>query len=158
YKSISVLFHGQEWERYCCFITTIFDEPKMIAQVYKSALSFSTLLESISAPPNFPDTSLSPFSGRRAKTNNTPVECAWGALYFTDIVPVFDGQNVNINENINFDDLGNVLPTFPREIPTGSCVIVGHSVSSYKKESDDITNVHLATSILFVIVLGTPYL
>ncbi|KAF8814524.1 hypothetical protein BYT27DRAFT_7082057, partial [Phlegmacium glaucopus] len=109
YKLISILFHGQEWEHYCCFITTIFDEPKMIAQVYKSALSFLTLLESISAPLNFPDTSLSPLSGRCAKTNNTPVERACGALYFTDIsisfmhklldvinlisVPVFDGQN-----------------------------------------------------------------
>ncbi|KAF8800815.1 hypothetical protein BYT27DRAFT_7067621, partial [Phlegmacium glaucopus] len=157
YKSISVLFHGQEWECYCCFITMMFDEPKMITQVYKSALSFLTLLESISAPLNFPDTSLSPLSGCCAKTNNTPVECTRGALYFMDIIPVFNGQNVNINEDINFENLGNVLPTYPGEIPTGSCIIVGHSVFSYKKELDDVTNVHLATSILFVIVLGTPY-
>jgi hypothetical protein len=84
-KSIAVLFHGQEWERYCCFITMIFDEENMIAQLYNSALTFSTLPESISAPPNFPNAAISPLSGRRAKVNDTPVERARGALYFSDI-------------------------------------------------------------------------
>jgi hypothetical protein len=84
-KSIAILFHGQEWERYCCFVNMIFDEKTMVAQVYNSALTFSTLPESISAPPTFPNAALSPLSGRRAKTNDTPVERARGALYFSDI-------------------------------------------------------------------------
>jgi len=62
-KSISILFHGQEWERYCCFVTMIFDENRLISQLYNSALSFSTLPESISAPPKFQDAALSPLSG-----------------------------------------------------------------------------------------------
>lgn len=84
-KSISILFHGQEWERYCCFVTMIFDESKMVAQLFRSALTFSTLPESISAPPTFPNAALSPLSGRHAKINKTPVEKARGALYFSDI-------------------------------------------------------------------------
>ena len=84
-KSITILFHGQEWERYCCFVTMIFNEKEIIAQLYNSALTFSTLPENVSAPPSFSNTSLSPLSGRRAKVHDTPVERARGALYFSDI-------------------------------------------------------------------------
>lgn len=83
-KSISVLFHGQEWERYSCFVTMIFDEQEMIAQLNRSVMSFSTLPESIPAPPVFPNSSLSPLSGRR-KIADTPVERSRGALYFSDV-------------------------------------------------------------------------
>jgi hypothetical protein len=84
-KSISILFHGQEWERYCCFVTMIFDEKKMTAQLYKSALTFSSLPKTTSAPPTFPNATLSPLSGRRAKTDDTLVERTRGALYYSDI-------------------------------------------------------------------------
>jgi hypothetical protein len=83
-KSIAVIFHGQEWERYCCFVNMIFDKERLVSQLYKSALTFSTLPESISAPPKFDDAALSPLSGRRAHTNKTPLEKFRGALYFTD--------------------------------------------------------------------------
>jgi hypothetical protein len=83
-KSISILFHGQEWERYCCFLTMIFDCKEMYAQVYKSALSFSTLPKSVARPPVISNTNVSPLSGRRAKINQTPVERARGVLFFSD--------------------------------------------------------------------------
>lgn len=88
-KSIGVLFHGQEWERYCCFVNMIFDEKHMIAQLYNSVLTFSTLPESVSAPPVFTNTNISPLSGRRAKINDTPLERARGALFYSDIGRVF---------------------------------------------------------------------
>jgi hypothetical protein len=84
-KSITILFHGQEWERYCCFINMIFDQQNMIGQLYKSALTFSTLPESISAPLTFPNAAISPLSSRKAKIMNTPLERSKGALYFSDI-------------------------------------------------------------------------
>jgi hypothetical protein len=84
-KSISVLFHGQEWERYCCFVTMIFDEKEMIGQLYNSALTFSTLPENVNAPPKFRDAALSPLSGRKARVNDTPLERSRGALYFSDV-------------------------------------------------------------------------
>lgn len=84
-KSITILFHGQEWERYCCFVTMIFNVKEVIAQLYNSALSFSTLPESINAPAIFSNAALSPLSGRRAKTHDTPVERSRGALYFSDV-------------------------------------------------------------------------
>lgn len=94
-KSINVLFHGQEWERYCCFVTMIFDVPEMVAQVYKSSLSFSTLPQNVSSPPKFSKVAISPLSGRAAKINNTPVERARGALFFSDI-----GKNYILKFNI----------------------------------------------------------
>jgi hypothetical protein len=84
HKSVAVLFHGQEWERYCCFVNMVFNQKEMVAQLYKSAITFSTLPDSISPPPTFTNANISPLSGRRAKINNTPVERARGALYFTD--------------------------------------------------------------------------
>ena len=84
-KSIAILFHGQEWERYCCFVNMIFDEKRMLAQLYNSALTFSTLPESISAPPKFQNAALSPLSGRKAHINDNAIERERGALYFSDI-------------------------------------------------------------------------
>lgn len=84
HKTISVLFHGQEWERYCCFLNMIFDTKEMSAQLFKSAITFSTLPDSIIAPPVFSNATLSPLSGRRAKIDNTPLERARGSLFFTD--------------------------------------------------------------------------
>lgn len=88
-KSISMLFHGQEWERYCCFVTMIFDEEELVAQLNNSALTFSTLPESVSAPPTFSNAAVSPLAGRRAKIHDTPVERARGALFFSDIGTFF---------------------------------------------------------------------
>ena len=95
-KSIAVLFHGQEWERYCCFVTMIFAKKRLVGQLYRSALTFSTLPESISAPHKFEDTALSPLSGRRARTNNTSLERSRGALYFSDIGKFFFFFAINI--------------------------------------------------------------
>lgn len=178
-KSISILFHGQEWERYCCFVNMIFDEKEMIAQLYSSSLTFSTLPESISAPPKFPNAAISPLSGRRAKTNDTSLERARGALYFSDTgiyfislyiyishfffckkkkVPVYDARRVSQDFEVDFVNLDRVFPCFEGEVPIGSCVAVGHSVSSYIGKKDDEeklgTKVHLATNVLFIIIFG----
>ena len=85
HKSITFLFHGQEWERYCCFTNMIFDQEQMGAQLYQSSISFLTLPDSISGPPTFHSANISPLSGCQVKTNDTPVEHVRGVLYFTDI-------------------------------------------------------------------------
>jgi hypothetical protein len=76
HKSITVLFHGQEWERYCCFTNMIFDQKQIGAQMFQSAISFTTLPDRISGPLTFYSANISPLSGYQAKTNDTPVERA----------------------------------------------------------------------------------
>lgn len=182
-KSISILFHGQEWERYCCFIAMIFDETELIAQLYNSALTFATLPESVMAPPTF-SSPVSPLNAARrskGKTLDTPVERGRGALFFTDIglffffssflnpltkyffiylVPVFDARQVADAMQIEFENLDGIFPRFSGEVPNGSCVAVGHSVSTYfgKKEDEERSGakVNLVTNVLFVVVFGTP--
>ena len=187
-KSIAILFHGQEWERYCCFLTMIFNAKKLYAQVYKSALSFSTLPESVSRPPSISNANVSPLSGRSAKINQTPAEKSRGVLFFSDkgilfsfslllppspshtythyaliryiSVPVFDAREISFDSSIDFDNLPKIFPNFEREVPIGSCVAVGHSVSTYPgkkgvQTGENVTN--LSTNVLFVIVFGVPY-
>lgn len=64
-KSISTIFHSQEWEHYCCFVTIIFDKKKMSAQLYKSALTFLTLSKTTFALHTFPNATLTPAGGQR---------------------------------------------------------------------------------------------
>lgn len=75
-------------------------------------------------------------------------------------MPVYDARKVAQDTQIVFDNLGSIFPSFEGEIPKGSCVAVGHSISSYVGKKDDEaklgTSVHLATNLLFVIVFGTP--
>jgi hypothetical protein len=85
HKLITVLFHRQEWERYCCFTNMIFDQKQMEAGMFQSEISFTTLPDRISGPLTFYSANISPLSGHQAKTNDTPVEQARGTLYFTDI-------------------------------------------------------------------------
>lgn len=61
---------------------------------------------------------------------------------------------------MEFEKLNEILPPFHGEVPVGSCVAVGHSISLYagKKEDEEKsgTKAHLGTNVLFVILLGTP--
>ena len=81
-------------------------------------------------------------------------------FFFKKKVPVFDARQVGEFAEVDFENLDGVFPIFYGEIPSGSCVAVGHSVSTYIGKKDDEerlgTNVHLATNVLFVIVFGTP--
>ena len=71
-------------------------------------------------------------------------------------MPVYDAREVKFNINTDLERLQHVLPVFEGEIPVSSCVAVGHSLMSYIKK-DDKSIVNLGTSLLFVIIFGTPY-
>lgn len=75
-------------------------------------------------------------------------------------MPVFDARQVTDATQIEFENLDSIFPRFTGEVPNGSCVAVGHSLSTYigKKEDEERTGtrVNLVTNVLFVIVFGTP--
>jgi hypothetical protein len=79
-------------------------------------------------------------------------------------VPIFDARQVEQNIPVDFGKLDDIFPRFTREheVPIGSCVAVGHSVSTYIGKKDDEerfgTKIHLTTNVLFVVILGAPLL
>jgi hypothetical protein len=74
-------------------------------------------------------------------------------------VPVFDAREVALDASVDFDKLDKTFPRFEGEIPVGSCVGVGHSLTSYpgKKIGDGDTTMRLGTNLLFAIVFGVFY-
>jgi hypothetical protein len=68
------------------------------------------------------------------------------------LVPVFDGRGRVFNFKEDIENIKDILPSYPREVPLGSCVVVGHSMTSYEKGGVD----HLSTNIQWVIILGIP--
>lgn len=87
----------------------------------------------------------------------------WGFLVLIGwlfiIVPIYDAWEVIFDVKSDLENLQSILPIYEGEIPIGSCVAIGHSISSYisKKDSQQ-TDVNLVTNILFVIILGIWYL
>jgi hypothetical protein len=77
-------------------------------------------------------------------------------------VPIFDAREVEQDIQVEFGKLDSIFPRFSSEVPVGSCVAVGHSVSTYIGKKDDEekfgTKTHLTTNVLFVILLGTPFI
>jgi hypothetical protein len=59
---------------------------------------------------------------------------------------------------VDFENLSNTCPNFDGEIPVGSCIAVGHRMTSYsgKKGGKNDTDLNLGMNILFVIIFGTP--
>ena len=75
-------------------------------------------------------------------------------------VPVYDARNTSFDVKTDLVRLGDSLPTFQGEVPIGSCVAVGHRLSSYVKSDNKApkpTSVNLGTNLLFVIVLDMPH-
>jgi len=77
------------------------------------------------------------------------------SIYFS-LVPVFDARKTRVDSSINFEDLPKSLPAFEGEVPVGSCVAVGHSISSYPGKKTGEDDISFATNVLFVIVFGVP--
>ncbi|KAJ6536054.1 hypothetical protein B0H19DRAFT_963312, partial [Mycena capillaripes] len=73
-------------------------------------------------------------------------------------VPVYDARKTVVDYDTDLDRLGEVLPLFPGEVPVGSFVVVGYTVSSYMAAvgggNDRVP--HVGCNILWVIVCGTP--
>jgi hypothetical protein len=61
-KLISVLFHSQEWEQHCCFMTMTFDKTSLVAHLYQSTLTFATLPKSVLPLPVFDNAEMSALS------------------------------------------------------------------------------------------------
>ncbi|KAJ7029489.1 hypothetical protein C8F04DRAFT_925653, partial [Mycena alexandri] len=73
-------------------------------------------------------------------------------------VPVYDARKTIVDFSSDLDRLGDVLPSFPGEVPVGSFTVVGYTCSSYRgaiSGSNDRV-AHISFNILWAVVCGTP--
>lgn len=71
-------------------------------------------------------------------------------------VPVYDAQKVSQDIQVDFEYLDGSFPRFDGGIPVGSCVAVGHGVSSYIGMEDDVEKFGTKLCLAFVVVFGSP--
>jgi hypothetical protein len=75
-------------------------------------------------------------------------------------VPVYDGRKAHINFQMDLPKLlsNEYLPFFEGEIPFGSYVVVGYTVTGWNAvpsvNADKIKHPHLGCNIMWAIVLG----
>jgi hypothetical protein len=73
---------------------------------------------------------------------------------------MFDAWEVCLDPSVNFQNISGLFPRFEGDIPSGSCIAIGHSLTSYIGKKNDKTGddaqVQLRTDIFFAIVSGVP--
>lgn len=65
---------------------------------------------------------------------------------------MYDGRAIDFNFEEDIENIAEVLPSYPEEVPYGSCVVVAHSLTAYRKNRMD----HLSANVQWVIILGIP--
>jgi hypothetical protein len=73
-------------------------------------------------------------------------------------VPVYDARKVVINFDVDLSRLDKVLPLFAGEVPSGSFVVVGYTVSGFKAGAQTGADrvPQIGFNIVWAIVCGTP--
>jgi hypothetical protein len=73
-------------------------------------------------------------------------------------VPVYDARKVVINFDVDLGRLDKVLPLFAGEVPSGSFVVVGYTVSGFKAGAQTGADrvPQIGFNIVWAIVCGTP--
>jgi hypothetical protein len=75
-------------------------------------------------------------------------------LILVFIVPIYDGRKVKTD----FTDTLKILqqlPHFPGDVPAESCVVVGHTINTFKRSDDLLKSISL--NVQWVIVLGVSH-
>jgi hypothetical protein len=68
-------------------------------------------------------------------------------------VPIYDARNADSNF---VDVLSNLkkLPRYSRDIPAGSCAVMGYTVNTFNKPGDDLP--HISLNAHWVMLLSLP--
>ncbi|KAJ7642478.1 hypothetical protein DFH06DRAFT_1137488 [Mycena polygramma] len=175
-KWLSGVFHNQEWERFEALCCLVFGETVMYGQISsKKAVAFQTMISPDSSGGTKGDVDhrfdteapADMFSPIVAKTKSQkkpnapkPKFKSKTLLAHNDVVPVYDARKQVVDFQTDLGRLDEVLPRLSGEIPFGSFVVVGYTLSSYQGvrsgSSDKVA--HLGCNIVWAIVCGTPVL
>ncbi|KAF9464022.1 hypothetical protein BDZ94DRAFT_1162755 [Collybia nuda] len=154
---IAGIFHSQEWERFCSFLTMVFGKSELHAQLAADALSFSTKAapkKNNSRSPG-PKGMFNQYSSPSKTEVNQSIEfILFPILKLTDdTVPVYDGHKVDFDPSTHLQRIHELFPDFEGEVPQGSFSVVGYTTSVYSGKENQS---HISCNVQWVIVLGTP--
>ncbi|KAJ6462305.1 hypothetical protein C8R47DRAFT_1240291, partial [Mycena vitilis] len=169
-KWVSGIFHNQEWERFEALACLVFGETVMYGQISaKNAVAFQTMISPDSqygakgdADQRFdaeaPADMFSPVVRKTPAKKTGAQKSRFKSktlLAHNDVVPVFDARKVVVDFQLDLDRLDEVLPKFSGEIPFGSFVVVGYTLSEYQGLRSGSTNkvAHLGCNVVWVIRL-----
>jgi hypothetical protein len=67
-------------------------------------------------------------------------------------VPIYDARSISANF---YEVVANLdeLDQFRRDVPVGSCVVVGHTINTWQKDSNTKS---VSFNVKWVMLLGTP--
>ncbi|KAJ7112266.1 hypothetical protein C8R44DRAFT_632337 [Mycena epipterygia] len=154
-KWLSGVFHNQEWECFEAIMCLVFGEPILYAQLSaQKSILFQTMI--------------SPLNDSSTKGELVPSSTLVSALMLSNFgdnlaeptpsVPVYDARKVVVDFDTDLDRLATALPLFVGEVPFGSFVVIGYTVSVYRAGlnggSEKVP--HLGCNIMWAIVCGTP--
>ncbi|KAJ2913340.1 hypothetical protein MD484_g7077, partial [Candolleomyces efflorescens] len=158
-KNIRVNLPSQESQRYASWNCMVFGKKPLFSHLWRNAYQYST------RPAPKDNDSKSSFQSRFVSGPSSGFGTDTGvagpnsySLAHTADVPVYDARNARtVDFNVDLPKLAEFLPPFDGEIPYGSLVVVGHSLSCYITSSGKYSaKWTLGCNILWAIVLGTP--
>ncbi|KAJ2914404.1 hypothetical protein MD484_g6004, partial [Candolleomyces efflorescens] len=167
-KFIRVRLHGQELERFMAWTTMVFPSHlRIYTHLWQNAFQFSTKSapwEKKASPvkPRMQGLYMKPKvmgAGSGATTGGADYTGTDGfALSHLADVPVFDARDMGaIDFNVELPDLDAHYPRFFGEVPLGSLVVVGHTMTLYLSGSGENEGKWcLSMNVLWVILLATP--
>ncbi|KAJ7239832.1 hypothetical protein C8J57DRAFT_103694 [Mycena rebaudengoi] len=158
-KWLTGLMHNQEYERFVALVCLAFGAAVVYGQLSNGGLLFQSRL----GPPkgtgtgkDIMDSGL--VSIQKGYTPSSVV--VKNSLGFDDNIPVYDARNcrVNFQTDLYYLATKDVLPLYEGEIPFGSFVIVGYTMTGWNAvpavHFDKIRHPHLGCNILWAIVVG----
>ncbi|KAJ7258993.1 hypothetical protein C8J57DRAFT_1472215, partial [Mycena rebaudengoi] len=158
-KWLTGMLHNQEYERFATLICMAFGVAVVYGQLNNGGLMFQTRLGSPLGTGTAKDISQSGVVSPQ-KGFSSPMAANRNSLGYEDNVPVYDaiGKTVNFQTDLALLGKPEGLPLFDGEIPFGSFVVVGYTVSGWNAvpsvNVDKIRHPHLGCNIMWAVVLG----
>ncbi|KAJ7122506.1 hypothetical protein C8R43DRAFT_1136141 [Mycena crocata] len=161
YKSIYIMLHDQDWERWESFMAFCFGFKYLYVNMTNLAIQVATSRLKAEEETNETDKLAdmrSPVrqAGSSKKGKKYPFK---HSLNPDDKVPVYDATKRDFDFHTQIEDYATVLPEWTGgEIPVGSFIVVGYTASTYKGKAGghSVKQEHVGANLLWIIVCGTP--
>ncbi|KAH6904778.1 hypothetical protein BKA70DRAFT_1108729 [Coprinopsis sp. MPI-PUGE-AT-0042] len=151
-KVVKALGLSQEIQRIYGYFCMASNQKKLHAQLFEGSIDYSTQTDygTLALGIHLFYMSLSLKSGSSGAMSES-VDNYF--LTINDTIPVYDGRNTYFDVTADLAYLKELLPLYEDEIPPHSCVVIGHTVTCYKRRAGCWG---VGFNLKWVVVLATP--